>query len=117
MLKMPDMLDKLEAIRAKAEHDLQEAKDKQALEDLRIHYLGKKGELTAILKQMGKLSAEERPAIGKMANEIRTAINSELSKRAAQLKEAETAKQLESEKIDVTFPGKRRRFPPKVTGY
>jgi phenylalanyl-tRNA synthetase alpha chain len=102
------MKEKLEAIRAKAEHDLQEAKDKQALEDLRIHYLGKKGELTAILKQMGKLSAEERPAIGKMANEIRTAINSELSKRAAQLKEAETAKQLESEKIDVTFPGKRR---------
>lgn len=102
------MKEKLEAIRTKAEHDLQEAKDKQALEDLRIHYLGKKGELTAILKQMGKLSAEERPAIGKMANEIRTAINSELSKRAAQLKEAETAKQLESEKIDVTFPGKRR---------
>lgn len=104
------MKEKLEAIRAKAEHDLQEAKDKQALENLRIRYLGKKGELTAILKQMGKLSAEERPAIGKMANEIRAAINSELSKRAAQLKEAETAKQLESEKIDVTLPGKRRNI-------
>ena len=104
------MKEKLEAIRVKAEHDLQEAKDKQALENLRIRYLGKKGELTAILKQMGKLSAEERPAIGKMANEIRAAINSELSKRAAQLKEAETAKQLESEKIDVTLPGKRRNI-------
>ena len=58
------MKKELEAIRAKAIHELQEANGQQVLENLRIKYLGKKGELTAILKQMGGLSAEERPKIG-----------------------------------------------------
>lgn len=107
------MKEKLEAIREKAEHELHDANDKQALEDLRIRYLGKKGELTAILKQMGKLSAEERPAIGQLANQIRERINTELSSRAAELHEAETAKRLQKEKIDVTMPGKRRMLGHK----
>ncbi len=61
----------LEAIRQKIVVELQEAHDMQTLENIRVKFLGKKGELTAILKQMGKLSAEERPVIGQMANEIR----------------------------------------------
>ena len=64
----------LEAIRQKIVVELQEAHDMQTLENIRVKFLGKKGELTAILKQMGKLSAEERPAIGQMANEIRAFI-------------------------------------------
>jgi phenylalanyl-tRNA synthetase alpha chain len=107
------MKEKLEAIREKAEHELHNANDKQALEDLRIRYLGKKGELTAILKQMGKLSAEERPAIGQLANQIRERINTELSSRAAELHETETAKRLQKEKIDVTMPGKHRMLGHK----
>lgn len=107
------MKEKLEAIRAMAEHELHEAKDKQALENLRIHYLGKKGELTAILKQMGGLSAEERPVIGQLANQIRSRIDNELTARAAEIREMETAKRLEKEKIDVTLPGKRHELGHK----
>jgi len=99
------MKQELEAIRAKAIRELDEAKGQQVLENLRIQYLGKKGELTAILKQMGGLSAEERPKIGQLANEIRTFIEEDLIKRAAELKEEETTKRLELEKIDVTLPG------------
>ncbi len=101
------MKEKLESIREAAEHDLRDAGDRQALESLRIRYLGKKGELTSILKKMGELSAEERPAIGKLANEIRARIEAELAARAAELQDAEQKKRMEKEKIDVTMPGKR----------
>lgn len=100
------MKEKLESIRETAEHDLRDAGDKQALESLRIRYLGKKGELTSILKKMGELSAEERPAIGKLANEIRARIEAELAARAAELQDSEQKKRMEKEKIDVTMPGK-----------
>ena len=95
----------LEAIRVNAIRELAEAKGQQMLENLRIKYLGKKGELTAILKQMGKLSAEERPVIGQLANEVRAFIEEDLVKRATEIKEEETRKRLEQEKIDVTLPG------------
>ena len=68
------MKQKLEEIRANAARELAEASDSQALESLRVKYLGKKGEVTAILKQMGKLSPEERPVIGQLANEVRAFI-------------------------------------------
>lgn len=99
------MKQQLEAIRAKAMQELDEAKGQQVLENLRIKYLGKKGELTSILKQMGGLSSVERPIIGQLANEVRTFIEKDLIQRAAQLKEEETTKRLEHEKIDVTLPG------------
>lgn len=75
------------------------------LEALRIRYLGKKGELTAVLRGMGKLSAEERPVIGQIANEVREAIESELTARAQQQKTAALAARLAAEKLDVTVPG------------
>ncbi len=75
------------------------------LEAQRIRYLGKKGELTAVLRGMGKLSAEERPVIGQIANEVREAIENELAQRAQAQKAAELDRRLASEKIDVTVPG------------
>lgn len=75
------------------------------LEALRIKYLGKKGELTAVLRGMGALSAEERPAVGQMANEVRAAIEEKLSELGAAMKSRAMDKKLEAEKVDVTVPG------------
>ncbi len=80
------------------------------VEQIRIQYLGKKGELTAVLRGMGALSAEERPIIGQLANEVRAAIEEALKERETQLKSAALQKQLETEKIDVTMPGTAPRM-------
>lgn len=110
---IPAMKEQLEAIRAQADAELKQAESQQALEELRIKYLGKKGALTAILKQMGKLSAEERPVIGQLANQVRASIENELAQRAAEVKAAEQQRRLEEEKLDVTLPGKRREMGAK----
>lgn len=107
------MKEQLNAIHASALRELAEAKGQQMLENLRIKYLGKKGELTSILKQMGGLSADERPVIGQLANEIRTAIENDLENRAKEIKAEEQKRRLESEKIDVTMPGKRHELGSK----
>lgn len=75
------------------------------VEALRIQYLGKKGELTAVLRGMGKLSAEERPVIGQLANEVRAAIEEEIEKKTAAIKTAALEAKLQAEKLDVTVPG------------
>ena len=95
----------LEAIRARALERLQNAEDLTALEEARVQLLGKKGELTAILKTMGQLSPEERPAMGQMANEVRAAIEEKLAARGAALKAAMAEQKLRMETIDVTLPG------------
>ena len=105
--------EELELLRKKAEDELRTAKDRQGLESLRVKYLGRKGELTAILKQMRSLSAQERPVIGQFANELRALLEQELTDRAAQLRAAETAARLRREKIDVTLPGKRHALGHK----
>ncbi len=99
------MKQQLETIREQALKAFALAHDQTELEALRVQYLGKKGELTAILKQMGKLSAQERPVMGQLANEVRAAIEDSLSQRAARLKQDALTARLESEKIDVTLPG------------
>ena len=99
------MREQLKVIREKAASALDSAQARQELEDLRVRFLGKKGELTAILKQMGGLSAEERPVIGQLANEVRAAIEERIAARAKALEEAETVRRLEAETIDVTIPG------------
>jgi phenylalanyl-tRNA synthetase alpha chain len=104
------MKQQLEAIRKAAESELAAAKLPAELENLRVKYLGKKGELTAILKQMGGLPAEERPAIGVLANEARTFIEERIAQRGALIREHETAAKLESERLDVTVPGTRRNI-------
>ena len=79
------------------------------IEELRIKYLGKKGELTAVLRGMGKLTAEERPVIGQLANEVRAEIEGKIEELSATLHEKELQKKLESEKLDVTVPGEKIR--------
>ncbi len=99
------MKTQLEKIRQAAKEALDSFESKEQIEEARIKYLGKKGELTAILKQMGKLSAEERPVIGQLANEIRADIEAKIAAKSEELKKAELAKRLEDEKLDVTMPG------------
>ena len=99
------MKSELEAIRAAAAEALEKVTDLKALEEQRIRFLGKKGELTAILKSMGKLSPEERPAMGQLANEVRASIENKLAERTAELKEALAAAKLKTEALDVTMPG------------
>ena len=102
------MKDQLDALRLEAEARIKEAADSAALDAARVAYLGKKGGLTAILKQMGGLSAQERPVIGQLANEVRGALEALLHERGEQLKAGETAKRLASEALDVTMPGTPR---------
>ncbi len=95
---------------------LKEIKDTLSIEDvenIRVKYLGKKGEITAILKEMGKLSNEERPIIGKVANEVREAIESEITSKKEELKNIEKQRKLLEEVIDVTMPSKKVRVGKK----
>ena len=92
----------LEAIEKKAFEELNEAKDLKELDAVRVKYLGKKGELTAILKQMGKLSAEERPVIGQLANQVRAQIEEKLE---------ETKTSLESKALDMRLASEENRYP------
>lgn len=85
---------------------IQNADSIDVLESLRVKYLGKKGELTAILKQMGGLSADERPIVGQLANEVREALAATIDRRREELAEKLLEKRLRSETIDVTIPGK-----------
>lgn len=101
------MKEQLELIRAAAQTALEQIASRSELEDLRVKFLGKKGELTAVLKQMGKLSAEERPVIGQMANDIRASIEAAVTRKAAELEEALLNARLASEVVDVTLPGVR----------
>ncbi len=82
-----------------------EADDIELLESLRVKYLGKKGELTGILRQMGKLSAEERPVMGQLANQLRGDIEAALEQRKAELGSKLMELKLEREAVDVTLPG------------
>ena len=101
------MKDMLESIARDAKAALELATTKQELENIRVKYLGKKGELTAVLKQMGKLSPEERPVMGQLANEVRSAIEALVEATDEKIKKEELIKKLKEEKIDVTMPGKK----------
>ena len=98
------MKERLEAIKAAAQAAIESAQDEKAIEELRIKYLGKKGELTAILKQMGQLSPEERPKMGQLVNEAKSKLESFISEKSADLKEKATEMKLRSETVDITIP-------------
>ena len=100
------MKEQLAQIRATALAAFEAANDSAALDALRVQYLGKKGELTAVLKQMGKLSAEERPAMGQLANEVRAALEEALERRGKELEAKALEDRLAAESLDVTIPGK-----------
>ena len=100
------MKQQLEQIRLQAIASLNEADSPAALEELRVKYLGKKGELTAVLKLMGKLTAEERPVMGQVANAVRNEIEVTLEARKTAVNAAVLEKRLQEESLDVTIPGK-----------
>ena len=102
------MKQQLEKIEALAKEELASCKEIKALDDLRVKYLGKKGGLTAILKQMGKLSAEERPVIGQLANKVRFDIEQAINEKVAVLKAEAQAEKIKSEYIDITLTGKKQ---------
>ena len=99
------MKQQLEQIKAQAITALNDVTTPSALDELRVRFLGKKGELTAVLKQMGKLSAEERPVMGQIANSVRAEIEQKLEERKAQINAAALEQKLTDEAIDVTIPG------------
>ena len=99
------MKEQLELIKQQAMAALEEASTPAALEELRVRFLGKKGELTAVLKMMGKLSAEERPIMGQIANSVRAEIEAKLEQRKATINAAVLEAKLTAEAVDVTIPG------------
>ncbi len=104
------MKQQLENIEKLAKEQLLAVTDIKQLEDIRVKFLGKKGELTAILKQMGGLSAEERPIIGQLANQVRSDIEQAITETSKKLKEADLEKKLKEETLDVTMPGKAQKI-------
>ena len=100
------MKELMQNIRDAAIKAILECADMDRLEAERVRYLGKKGELTAILRQMGTLSAEERPAMGQLANQIRAEIEKSIDERRSELSKRMLELKLESEAVDVTLPGK-----------
>ena len=99
------MKEQLEQIKSRAFAALEAARDGSELESLRVSLLGKKGELTAVLKMMGKLSAEERPVMGQLANSVRAAIEARLEQRKTELAATALEARLAAEALDVTVPG------------
>ncbi len=102
------MKDKITSITNEAKSAIQEVSELQALNDLRVKYLGKKGELTLVLRGMGEVSPEERPVIGSLINEAKEIIENLIKQKEEELKNAELNEQLKKETIDVTFPSKQK---------
>ena len=100
------MREQLEQIKTSALAAMRKAADLVSLDSVRVNVLGKKGELTALLKQMGKLSAEERPVMGQLANSVRAELEKRLEERKTELEAAALEARLAAEAVDVTIPGK-----------
>lgn len=103
------MQQQLDSIRTRVQGELSGITDSTALDQLRVRVLGKKGELTEILRGMGKLPPEERPKMGQMVNALREELETAISARAHSIKEAEKEAALQREVIDVTLPGQDRQ--------
>ncbi len=111
------MKELMQSLREAAIRSIMETADMEKLEAQRVRYLGKKGELTAILRQMGSLSAEERPVMGQMANQIRAEIERALDERREELSKKLLELRLESETLDVTLPGRKAALGHKHPMY
>lgn len=101
------MKEKIEQIKNMATEEINSVEELKDLNDVRVKYLGKKGELTLILREMGKLSKEERPVIGSIVNETRDLLENLISNKEAELKNKELEERLKTETIDVTEPSKK----------
>ena len=102
------MEQELKSLQQEAINDINSASNLNALNDVRVKYLGKKGSLTSILRGMGKLSPEQRPVVGQMVNTTRKELETAIAAKQEELKAAELANRLATEKIDVTLPGRRQ---------
>ncbi len=111
------MKELMQKLRESSVKEILDCDSAERLEAMRVRYLGKKGELTAILRQMGSLSAEERPAMGQLANQLRSEIEEAIDKRREELSSAMLELKLESEAVDVTLPGKDIRMGHKHPMY
>lgn len=100
------MLEELEKLRSDLSKEIDKVSSLEVLEELRVKYLGKKGYLTTILKNMGSLSAEERPKMGKLANEIRDNLNDTINSFGERLKQEAINKRISNEYLDITIPMK-----------
>lgn len=100
------MKEQLKAISAAAREAVAQSSAENEIEEIRVKYLGKKGELTAILKQMGSLSPEERPIMGQLVNEAKQELEELITAKRDQLKKAATEQKLKDETIDITMPAK-----------
>ena len=100
------MEQELQRIKEEALSVIKSASDEQALQDVRVKYLGKKGEVTALLKGLGKLSPEERPKMGALVNAVRQALEEEIDALKTSMEVAAMNARLEEEKIDITLPGR-----------
>ena len=101
------MKEQIEQIKNSAKDEISKVEDLKTLVDLKVKYLGKKGELTSVLRGMGALSAEERPVIGSLVNEVRDELDALISEKENEFKTAELNKKLEKETIDITLPSKK----------
>ena len=102
------MKELMQSLREASIKAINESDNPESIEALRVKYLGKKGELTAILRQMGKLTPEERPVMGQLANQLREEIEQAIDLRKTILSKAILERQLESEAVDVTLPGREQ---------
>ena len=98
--------EEIDALRARALAKVADAKSARELEDVRVEFLGKKGEATRILRAMGELPPEERPAVGKLINALRDELEAALASRRSELAERELQERLAAESLDITLPGK-----------
>ena len=98
------MKEQIAKIREDAIQKIKDVKDLQTLNEIRVKFLGKKGELTAVLRGMGALSAEERPKIGALVNEVRDELENKIQEFEKALKEKAIEEKLKEEKIDITLP-------------
>lgn len=101
------MKEQIEKIQDEALGKINEAKDLKELNDIRVKYLGKKGELTSVLRGMGGLSAEERPIIGALVNTCKEKLEEKISEKEKELEELELQAKLEKEEIDITLPSQK----------
>jgi len=104
------MKEQLEKIKQEALEEIKNAENSQRIDEIRVKYLGKKGSLTSILRGMGALPSEERPIIGKLANEVRQFLEEEIKKALNNIKQKELELRIKGEYIDITMPGKRIEF-------
>lgn len=101
------MKEKIEEIKKSAEEQLEKIKNSKELQDLKVKFLGKKSELSEMLKSLGTLSKEERPKIGALVNEVKKEIEEKISKVEEKIKNQAIREKLEKEKIDITLPGNK----------